>query len=193
MRQADSFNRILSAFFIKNKIYIMTIPTMLLALTATCSALMAGLFYSYSCSVVLALKLLPDAEYIMAMQAINKAIQNPLFFTCFFGILLLLPLSTYLNYHQPVPLRFWLLLTAAILYIGGVFGVTALGNIPLNNELANFDLLTASKEAISLQRTHFEGRWNNLNTIRTISSFLSLVLVIIACINYDKNHLLPSE
>ena len=167
----------------------MTVSNIILALTATSIALMAGLFYSYSCSVVLGLALLPDAEYIAAMQSINKAIQNPVFFTCFLGTVLLLPISAYLNYFQPIPLRFWLLLTATILYITGVISVTAFGNIPLNNALEKFNLLNASKEKINLQRTIFETRWNNLNTIRTISSILSLTLVIIACIYPDKSHL----
>ncbi len=167
----------------------MTISNVILVLTATCTALMAGLFYSYSCSVVLGLRLLTDAEYISAMQSINKAIQNPIFFLSFFGTLLLLPASTYLNYLQPLAVRFWLLLTATILYFTGVFGVTVFGNIPLNNALEKFNLLNASKEAISLQRTIFEARWNNLNTVRTISSIASLVVVIIACIYSDKSHL----
>jgi uncharacterized membrane protein len=154
---------------------------------------MAGLFYSYSCSVVLGLALLPDAEYIAAMQSINRAIQNPVFFICFIGTLLLLPASAYLNYSQSAPVPFWLLLTAAILYVTGVIGVTAFGNVPLNNALDKFNLLTASKENISLQRTIFETRWNNLNTIRTISSILSLVLVIITCIYTDKNPLTISK
>ena len=150
---------------------------------------MAGLFYSYSYSVVPGLKLLTDTEYIRSMQSINKAIQNPVFFICFFGAPLLLPVSTYLNYFQHPPLRFWLLLAATFLYLIGVFGVTIFGNIPLNNMLEKFNLLNASKDSISLQRTLFEGRWNNLNTIRTISSILSLVLIIIACINSGKSDL----
>ena len=164
----------------------MTVSNVILVLTTTCVALMAGLFYSYSCSVVLGLKLLPDAAYIASMQSINKAIQNPVFFISFIGSLLLLPVSTYLNYYQSPPMHFWLLLAATIVYFIGAFGVTALGNIPLNNALEKFDLLHASRETISLQRITFEARWNNLNVIRTISSIISLVLLIIACINSNK-------
>ena len=167
----------------------MTISNIILVLTTTCVALMAGLFYSYSCSVVLGLKLLPDAAYISSMQSINKAIQNPVFFISFIGSLLLLPISTYLNFYQSPPLRFWLLLAATTIYFMGAFGVTAFGNIPLNNELEKFDLINASRETISLQRTIFEVRWNNLNAIRTISSIISLVLLIITCIYSDKSSL----
>ena len=167
----------------------MTVSNVILVLTTTCTALMAGLFYSYSCSVVVGLKLLNDPEYIAGMQAINRAIQNPVFFTGFFGTLLLLPVSTYLNYYQHPPVRFWLLLMATIIYLTGAFGVTVLGNIPLNNALEKFNLDGASADATRLQRTIFEGRWNFLNAIRSISSILSLVLVIIACMDADKSHL----
>ena len=165
----------------------MTTSNLILVLTTTCTALMAGLFYSYSCSVVPGFKLLSDPEYIASMQSINKAIQNPLFFLCFFGTLILLPISTYLNYFQHSPLRFWLLLTSTILYFIGVFAVTVFGNIPLNNALEKFNMLNASIDTISKQRTIFEKQWNNLNIIRTVSSIASLIFIIIACINTDKN------
>lgn len=165
----------------------MTTSNIILVLTAICSALMAGLFYSYSCSVVLGLASLPDAEYIAVMQSINKAIQNPVFFIAFFGILILLPVSTFLNYGHPVPVRFWLLLTAAVIYLSGAFGITVFGNIPLNNALEKFDLINATKENIHLQRTAFETRWSNLNIVRTISSIFSLVLIIIACVYPGKS------
>lgn len=165
-----------------------TFQNTVLAATAMTTALMAGLFFSYSCSVTSGLHKLPDADYIAAMQSINKAIQNPIFFIVFFGVLLLLPVSVFLNYHKPLPVRCWLLITATLIYFIGAFGVTATGNIPLNNSLEKFDLLNASKEMIAAQRAAFESRWNNLNIIRSISSLITVVLVIIACLNNDRSY-----
>lgn len=165
----------------------MSASNVLLAITATCTALIAGLFYSYSCSVMLAFKSLPDHEFISVMQSINRAIQNPLFFISFMGTFILLPVTTYVNYSQPVSPQFWLLLVATILYFTGVMCVTVFGNIPLNNTLDKFNLLNASAETIHLQRATFEERWNNLNTVRTTTSILSLILVIVSCINPFKN------
>ena len=79
----------------------MTASNVILVVTATCTALIAGLLYAYSCSVIPGLKSLPDAEYIVTMQSINKAIQNPVFFISFMGTLVLLPITTYMNYSQP--------------------------------------------------------------------------------------------
>lgn len=164
----------------------MTVSNLILVGTTVCAALMAGLFFSYSVSVVPGLKNLPDSEYLAAMQSINREIQNWLFFIIFLGTLILLPVCTWLNFYKPITNRFWLLLVATIIYIVGAFGITALGNIPLNNSLEKFNLATASKEAIFAQRNLFENRWNFFNTIRTIASAISLIFAIIACVSANK-------
>jgi uncharacterized membrane protein len=57
----------------------MKMTTVLLIITAVLAALIAGLFHAYSCSVVLGLGKLSDAEYLRAMQNINREILNPVF------------------------------------------------------------------------------------------------------------------
>ena len=159
--------------------------TIILILTAVTTALVAGLFYAYTCSVNPGLGNLADAEYLAAMQSINKAIQNPIFFLSFFGAFFLLPLSVYQHYSQPFSTRFLLLTAAAILYIIGVMGITIFGNIPLNEALDNFDIKSATASEIAGQRVKFEKPWNGLNLIRTIASAFSLLLVIIACLSKE--------
>jgi uncharacterized membrane protein len=154
----------------------------ILVLTATTTALIAGLLYAYSCSVNIGLGKLSDEGYVAAMQSINREIQNPLFFTSFMGTLLLLPISTWLQYRAGATSAFFLLLTATFIYTIGTFAVTMFGNVPLNNTLDQFNLKSASMETISKQRAMFEIPWNRLHTIRTIAGFISLVLVIIALI-----------
>lgn len=166
----------------------MTTINIILTLAATTTALIAGLFYAYSCSVTLGLGRLPDAEYLSAMQSINRAILNPVFFISFMGTLILLPVTSWMHYGQPVSTRFVLLLAATLIYIIGVFGVTVVGNIPLNNGLDRFNIQAASPEAITNQRAVFEARWNGLNTVRTISSILSVMLVIIACLSDHQSN-----
>lgn len=154
----------------------------ILTITTLFSALMAGLFFAFTFSVMPGLGKLPDAEFIKAMQSINKAIQNPIFFICFFGILIFLPLSTY-SYYSKQTTVFWLLLIATVIYFIGVFGVTVFGNIPLNSRLDKFNTLSADAKSIMEQRILFEISWNRFNAIRTVCSILSLVLVIIGCVN----------
>ena len=160
----------------------MNTQTIILTITATSTALIAGLFFAYSFSVNPGLARLDDAAYLSAMQSINRAIQNPVFFAVFFGTLILLPLSAWLHYSQHVPLRFWMLLASAVIYAAGVFGVTVLGNVPLNEALDLFNLQTSSVTEIATQRAAFEIPWNRFNAIRTAASAISVILVIIACL-----------
>lgn len=156
----------------------------ILILTGTTTALVAGLFFAWSYSVTPGLAKLPDAAYIAAIQSMNRAIQNPLFFACFFGAAVLLPLSTYLHYGTTNQAVFWLLLSSTILYLLGVMGITIFGNVPLNESLDAFDLQSSSEEEIAAQRSQFEASWNRLNHIRTVTSILALVFFIMACIAY---------
>ncbi len=162
----------------------MKISEIILAITAILTALVAGLFFAWTVSITQGLLRVSDSEYVSAMQATNRAIQNPVFFAVFFGAQILLLVCLFLFYGQGA--RFWLLLGAFALYAIGVMGVTIFGNVPLNNQLDRFEMQTAKPAEISAARKNYETVWNNLNTIRTVSSTLAVTLVIIACLQ-SKN------
>ncbi len=157
----------------------MKMITLVLIITAVLTALIGGLFYAYSCSVVLGLGKLSDAEYLKAMQHINREILNPVFFLSFMGTAILLPVSAFLFRGQPA---FIFLLLAALTYLIGVFGVTVAGNVPMNDMLDRFDISGATSGAIKQMRDNFESRWNFLNNIRTVFSVISIILTVCACI-----------
>ena len=165
----------------------MTFANIILLATATTTALIAGVLYTYSCAINAGLGKLPDADYLAAMQSINREILNPLFFMSFMGTLLLLPVCTWVHYSKPVSLRFYLLLGATLLYAFGVFGVTIGGNVPLNEALDGFNIHAASAEEIARQRVQFEMPWNRLHSIRTIANFIALILVLIACMSTSSH------
>lgn len=154
--------------------------TVFLLTTAVLTALIAGLFYAYSCSVVLGLGKLSDTEYLKSMQSINREILNPVFFMSFIGTAVLLPVTTFLFRGEQPAFTFLLLASGA--YLIGVFGVTVAGNVPLNDMLDKFDISGATEDAVKKMREGFENRWNLLNNIRTVFSVISIVLVICACI-----------
>lgn len=158
----------------------MPAANIILVLTATFTGLMAGLFYAWSFSVMLGFARLNDREFVSAMQKTNRAIQNPVFFAAFFGAPILLIISTFLHFGLP---RFVLLFTATLIYLVGTLGITIFGNVPMNNRLDQFNLESATEGEITEQRANFERRWNNLNTIRTVTSTLALILTIVACLN----------
>jgi uncharacterized membrane protein len=155
-------------------------------LTCIATGLMSGLFFAYSTSVSPGLKNISDAASLASMQSINRAILNPIFFMVFFGALILLPLNSYLQFERPLTLRSGLFLTAAIIYIVGAFGVTIVGNIPLNNTLDKFDLSNASPENMRSMRNLFEARWNNLNLVRTLASTISFAMLIVALLSSKR-------
>ena len=157
------------------------ISNIILVVTAVLTALMAGLFYAWSCSVMLGFARLNDRQFVSAMQKTNRAIQNPIFFAAFFGAPIFLIISTVFNFNQTN--LFALLLIATVIYLVGTFSVTIFGNVPMNNTLDRFNLESATDEEIAQLRANFERRWNNLNHIRAVSSTIAVILVIIACLN----------
>ncbi|MEO7719714.1 MAG: anthrone oxygenase family protein [Capsulimonas sp.] len=164
-----------------------TLENIVLVCAAISASLMAGLFYAWSCSITAGLGRLPDAEYLGAMQSINIAIQNPVFFAGFFGALFLLPIAAAMQYAPAPGPRFWLLAAAAVAYAVGVIGVSVAGNIPLNEALNSFPLHTATAHEIAAQRVRFESPWNALNTVRTISAVAAVTLAIAACLAPKQN------
>jgi uncharacterized membrane protein len=160
----------------------MSFANITLIATAFTTALIAGLFYAYSCSVNPGLGKLSDENYLSAMQSINREILNPVFFMSFMGTLILLPLSTWVQYSNPAPVRFYLLLGATLVYGVGTFGVTIFGNVPLNNMLDAFHIQSGSPETLNQQRELFEKPWNQLHAIRTVANAVALLLVLLACI-----------
>ena len=158
----------------------MLLENAILVVAGTLTALSAGLLFSFSVAVNGGLHRLKDSEYVAAMQSINIAIGNPVFLLTFFGPVILLPLAALL--HDISSARFALLAAASVLYLGFTFGVTAGGNVPLNNGLAGVDLSRASDEDVSQARTKFERPWNRLHAVRTIASVSATVLIFVAAV-----------
>lgn len=139
--------------------------------------LIAGIFYCWSISVTRGLALLPDKEYILAFQRLNKAILNPMFLVCFMGPVVLLPLCLWRYFQQP---HGWWWLLATAFYFIGVMVVTMAGNVPLNNRLEGIDVQEADIAALRHFRRQFEQRWNLLNHFRTISSVAAFVCTLLS-------------
>lgn len=149
--------------------------------TAFLLALIAGLFYAYSCSINPGLGKLGDGEYLRAMQSINRAILNPWFFASFMGTLLLMPVFTWMVFkNEGVGITFYLVLAAAVIYAAGVFGVTVIGNVPLNESLDKANLDITNSEQLKTLRAGFEISWNKFHGIRTGANLISLLLFLLA-------------
>jgi len=141
--------------------------------------LSAGLFYAWSVSVIPGTQKLSDATYMETMQSINKAILNPAFFLIFFGPLIFLVVSCIYEYPN-THIVFWLLIVATITYTFGTIGVTALGNVPLNDQLEALQLSTMDPTQMEEFRKYYEENWNRLHLIRTVFSVISFALSVLA-------------
>ena len=153
-----------------------------LALAILTTGLISGFFYAYACSVTLGLALLPDDQYVEAMQAINATVRNGLFAVSFFGAVLSLLLALAVHAPRPRSRRFVQIALAALAYIGGGVVLTFLVNVPMHEELARVggDLGPA---AVAQVRAGYEGPWNFWNGVRTVFSSLAFVALIGACLS----------
>jgi uncharacterized membrane protein len=152
-----------------------------LALATLTTGLISGFFYAYACSVTLGLALLPDEQYIEAMQAINATVRNEVFAFSFFGAVVSLLSALAVHVSQLRSRRFLLIALATVLYIGGCFMVTFLVNVPMNEELARVG--EVGPAALAHIRAEYEGPWNFWNGVRTVFSSMALLALIGACLS----------
>lgn len=140
------------------------------------TGLSAGLFYAWQVSVIPGTRKVVDSTYLESMQSINRMILNPAFYLIFFGSLVLLAISSVQQYSSGV--KFWFLLAATLTYAIGTFGVTAFGNVPLNDALDAINLAELSETKMAEFRKSYEGKWNRLHLVRTVFAVLSFMIAL---------------
>ena len=110
--------------------------TGLLWFSAVGCGLLAGLYFAFSTFIMTALGRIDQAAGISAMNSINVVIVQsiflPLFMASTFASLLLVVLSLF-RWSEPDA---WLMIAGGLLYVVGMFIVTMMFNVPLNNALA---------------------------------------------------------
>lgn len=145
--------------------------------SAVGSGLIAGLFFAFSVCVMTVLARLPAAQGITVMQSINAVILNPLFLLVFMGTALasvILGIAACFKWGTAGAAY---LLAGSVLYFVGVFLVTAVFNVPLNNALAG--AAPGSSEGAALW-DHYLSRWVPWNHIRTVAAIAALAAFIMA-------------
>ena len=158
----------------------MKTQTIILVTSIFLTGLMAGIFFTWSNAVKPGIGKLNDIDYLSALQSMNRVILNSLFLIVFIGTIISVALVPVFHFHFYPKNIFWLLILIVIIYLVGVFSVTVFGNIPLNEILDKRNLSVMNPNDLSLLRDSIENRWNNFNLIRSISSALSFLLLIIS-------------
>ena len=139
------------------------------------NGLLAGVFFAFSTFVIQSLSALGPGAAVAAMQSINKVILRSAFMPLFFGstiagvgALLLAIVNSTANAY---------LVTGCLLNLVGVFVVTVLFNVPLNNKLKAVD---AHGEDCGDAWTSYTSGWLPWNHVRTVLPLLSSVAFVLA-------------
>ena len=155
----------------------------LVAATIT-TGLMAGLFYAYSCSVMLGLRQTDDRTFITAMQRINVAILNGWFAIIFGGSVVLMTLAAALHLPRDArPVLPWIV-AALVLYLVALV-ITFTVNVRLNNELAAAGDPDRIADLAAV-RERFEARWIRWNVARTVASTASFACLAWALVQHGR-------
>jgi uncharacterized membrane protein len=153
-----------------------TIPVAVVVLALLGSALIGGVFFTFSSFMMKSLARLPGSEGIAAMQSINIVVINPSFLGAFTGtaaLSIVVVIMVLVSRNQPSMMFLFL---AAIFYFVGTFLVTIFGNVPLNERLAAVS--AADPEAINLW-VHYLNRWTLWNHVRTAAALAAALLYTI--------------
>ncbi len=149
----------------------------LILISALGCGVVGGVFFAFSTFVMKALKLLPPAQGIAAMQNINVTVFNPWFITAFFGTAAtcaVLTISSLLSWHRPGGA---FLLGGSLLYLFGTILVTIVFNVPRNEALAAVD--PASADGARVWKRYVPS-WTAWNTVRTAAALAAAASLSIA-------------
>lgn len=146
--------------------------TILIRLAIVGVMVIGGSLFAFSTFIMAALKRMPDVEGIRAMQQINKTVFTPWFMGPFFGAAMLslgAVVFALLNMDQAWSLQ---LLGAGLLYVVGLFLVTVVGNVPLNEKLARMGADESETAQFWQSYLVVWTRWNHVRSLASIGSIL---------------------
>ena len=153
------------------------------AASALWFALMAGFFFAFSSTVMPGLSLAAAEPGMIAMQGINIAVRNTLFAAGFWVALALAVAGACCSAIRRQP-GWPFLFLGCLVYLGGVFAVTATGNVPLNRELA---AMAAGLAENWSYWSRYQADWTRLNHVRTTAAFLAATMVLIPFVRGDAS------
>ena len=157
-----------------------TIRALTLGVTALTLGVMAGVFFTFSNSIMPALARSDDRTFVEAMQKINVVIVNGRFLLFFIGALIVAGIAAALHLTAGTRRALPWLLVAFALYLAVII-ITGAVNIPLNNQLNAAGLTNASAA-----REAFETVWIRWNLVRTILSLGAFIAALGGLITHLK-------
>lgn len=148
-----------------------------LVVATVLTGLVAGTYFAYACSVMLALGRTSDRTFIEVMQRINVAIQNPVFFVALFGAPVASGVAVWLQASDSGGVSGWTVAALVLNVVG--FLITVVANIPLNNALDAAGDPAAIADPLAV-RQRFERVWNAWNVGRGVVTVAAVVCLAMA-------------
>jgi uncharacterized membrane protein len=149
------------------------LTNLLLAASVLTSLVIGGVYFAFSGFLMQSLTQAGEAG-MQAMTSINRVILGSIFMPLFFGSTLLAVASGLLGLRQLDEPSGWLMLAGGVIFLVGMFGVTAAFNVPLNNRL------DISPAAVWPEYLANWTTWNHLRTLACLvagSLFLTAILI----------------
>ncbi len=149
----------------------------LLWFSAIGCGLIGGLYFAFSTFIMTSLGRIDQASGIAAMNAINvdivRCVFLPLFLLTSLACAVLIVVGG-LNWNAPGSLA---MIAGGLLYVIGMFVVTMIFNVPLNNALA---AVSGNGSEAGAVWARYLSDWTMWNHVRTITSTLAVGLFIYA-------------
>jgi Predicted integral membrane protein len=141
------------------------------------AGLLAGVFFAFSVFVMQSLAKLPAEQSISAMQSINSTILQSSFMVVFMGTTVLSFVLGIVSIIKLGKISALYVIAGSLLIFVGVFLVTTLFNVPLNDTLA---AVTSGSADGAIAWKEYLDSWIPWNHVRTIASIGALIFFIIA-------------
>ncbi len=155
------------------------IVTGLLWFSALGCGVMAGVYFAFSTFIMTALARTGTMTGVAAMNAISVVIVQSWFMPLFMGTALasaILAVMAGLRWSEPGAL---LPVAGSVIYVVGMFVVTAVFNVPLNDALAASDPASTAGQTLW---TQYLSNWTMWNHVRTLASLIASALFTAALV-----------
>jgi uncharacterized membrane protein len=152
-----------------------TVTTILLWFCALGCGLLGGIYFAFSAFIMTALDRAGVAHGVAAMNAINVKIVRSAFMPLFLATTFASAALVIIGSSARSPLG-TLMLTGGATYLLGMFGVTMIWNVPLNNALAAAEGTPDAGAAWA----NYRRSWTRWNHLRTLASTAAAALFIAA-------------
>jgi uncharacterized membrane protein len=141
------------------------------------AGLIAGLLFVFSNCVMQSFREMPEGEGMRAMQIINRRIQNPVFLAVFLGTTGVCIAVIFIALIAR-PTGFVFAVAGAACYLLGGFVLTALRNVPLNNQLDRAAIDTDEGRELWTRYLRDWTRWNHVRVVLCVAAVVLLATAL---------------